>query len=86
MNEINYEVKKINLYEQVADTLEKAIVHSDDTFKKLPSEQELSGRFGVSRTVIREALKVLKERGLLRHVTVRGPIFQNLIRILFPTL
>ena len=65
MNKINYKVNKTNLYEQVADTLEQAIVHSDDTNKKLPSEQELSSRFSVSRTVIREALKVLKERGLI---------------------
>ena len=66
MNKINYKVNKTNLYEQVADTLEQAIVRSDDTVKKLPSEQELSKRFEVSRTVIREALKVLKERGLIR--------------------
>jgi len=65
MNKINYKVNKTNLYEQVADTLEQLIVRSDDTIKKLPSEQELSGRFNVSRTVIREALKVLKERGLI---------------------
>jgi len=67
MNKINYKVNKTNLYEQVADTLEQAIVRSDgNTVKKLPSEQELSSRFAVSRTVIREALKVLKERGLIR--------------------
>ena len=66
MNRINYKVSKTNLYEQVADTLEQAIVRFDGTNKKLPSEQELSVRFGVSRTVIREALKVLKERGLIQ--------------------
>jgi GntR family transcriptional repressor for pyruvate dehydrogenase complex len=66
MDKINYQVNKANLYEQVADTLEQAIVRSDDRVKKLPSEQELCGRFNVSRTVIREALKVLKERGLVQ--------------------
>jgi GntR family transcriptional repressor for pyruvate dehydrogenase complex len=66
MDKINYKVNKANLYEQIADTLEQAIVHSDDSIKKLPSEQELSSRFNVSRTVIREALKVLKERGLIQ--------------------
>jgi len=66
MNRICYKVNKTNLYEQVADTLERLIVNSDDTAKKLPSEQELSGQFNVSRTVIREALKVLKERGLVQ--------------------
>jgi GntR family transcriptional repressor for pyruvate dehydrogenase complex len=66
MDHINYKINKANLYEQIADTLEQAIVHSDDKIKKLPSEQELSGRFNVSRTVVREALKVLKERGLIQ--------------------
>lgn len=65
MDNINYKISKTNLYEQIADTLEQAIVHSDNTSQKLPSEQELSNRFSVSRTVIREALKVLKERGLI---------------------
>jgi DNA-binding FadR family transcriptional regulator len=62
---IDYTINKANLYEQIADTLEQAIVHSGIKAEKLPSEQELSGRFKVSRTVIREALKVLKERGLI---------------------
>jgi len=62
---IDYTVNKANLYEQIASTLEQAIVHSDIKAEKLPSEQELSSRFKVSRTVIREALKVLKERGLI---------------------
>jgi len=65
IEKIDYTVNKTNLYEQIADTLEQAIVHSDIKAEKLPSEQELSNRFKVSRTVIREALKVLKERGLI---------------------
>ena len=65
METIDYNVSKINLYEQIANTLEQAIIHSDNKTEKLPSEQELSSQFKVSRTVIREALKVLKERGLI---------------------
>ena len=65
METIDYTVNKANLYEQIADSLEQAIVHSEIKAEKLPSEQELSSRFKVSRTVIREALKVLKERGLI---------------------
>jgi GntR family transcriptional repressor for pyruvate dehydrogenase complex len=66
MDKIDYKVTKVNLYEQIADTLEQAIMRSEMKVEKLPSEQELSKRFGVSRTVIREALKVLKERGLIQ--------------------
>ena len=65
MDRIDYSVSKTSLYEQVADTLEKAIFRSESKMEKLPSEQELSKRFKVSRTVVREALKVLKERGLV---------------------
>ena len=59
-------VKK-SLYEQIADYLEDMILN-DAEFKegqKLPSEQALAEKFGVSRNVIREALKILKERGLI---------------------
>jgi GntR family transcriptional regulator len=39
------------------------------TGERLPSEQELAGRFGVSRATVREALKTLEEERLLicRH-------------------
>jgi DNA-binding FadR family transcriptional regulator len=52
--------------ELIANKLEEMII--DGTFKveqKLPSEQSLAGDFGVSRPVIREAMKILKERGLI---------------------
>lgn len=63
---MNLEIKKSNLYETIAEKLEKLIL--DDMLKigdKLPSEQVLAVNFGVSRNVIREALKILKERGLI---------------------
>jgi GntR family transcriptional repressor for pyruvate dehydrogenase complex len=52
-------------YEQVVESLEKVIVQSAED-EKLPSEQELAERFNVSKAVIREALTVLKERGLVQ--------------------
>jgi GntR family transcriptional repressor for pyruvate dehydrogenase complex len=72
MDKIDYTVNKTNLYEQVAETLEQAIIGSKIKVKKLPSEQELSKRFNVSRTAIREALKVLKERGLIQSRNGEG--------------
>lgn len=39
---------------------------------KLPSEPELAERFGVSRTVVREAVKALREKGLLEIMPGKG--------------
>ena len=59
-------VSKISLYERIADLLEERILSDGyEIEKKLPSEQALAEQYSVSRTVIREALKLLKERGLV---------------------
>ena len=53
-------------YEIIADEMELAILNDTAGFEeKLPSEQFLAETFSVSRPVIREALKILKERGLI---------------------
>lgn len=66
MKSIDYNVQRTNLYEQIAENLEKAILSSSTAVaQRLPSEQELARQFNVSRTVIREALKILRERGLI---------------------
>lgn len=54
------------LYETIADKIERLILTEEmHTDSKLPSEQYLADSFGVSRPVIREALKLLRERGLI---------------------
>ena len=58
-------VSRVNLYEQIADKLEELILDSGYASEKLPSEQALAEQFAVSRNVVREALKILKERGLI---------------------
>jgi GntR family transcriptional repressor for pyruvate dehydrogenase complex len=61
------------LYQQVADSLESQIL--DGTFpvgSRLPSEQDLADRYGVSRNVVREALKRLTEHGLVSILTGSG--------------
>jgi GntR family transcriptional repressor for pyruvate dehydrogenase complex len=60
----NLAVSRVNLYEQIADRLETQIIKFGFQDERLPSEQALAEQFGVSRNVIREALKLLKERGL----------------------
>lgn len=64
--DINFNISKEILCDQVADRLEQMIL-SDKTQvgQKLPSEQTLSAGFGVSRPVIREALAILRARGLV---------------------
>jgi GntR family transcriptional repressor for pyruvate dehydrogenase complex len=61
----NSDIHHQNLYEQIADSLEKMILTDGTDFKRLPSEYDLVEKYKVSRSVIREALKVLKERGLV---------------------
>jgi DNA-binding FadR family transcriptional regulator len=63
-------MQRSSLYDDIADEIERLI--QEEKLKaghKLPSEQELAQKFGVSRNILREALKTLKARGL---VTVRN--------------
>jgi DNA-binding FadR family transcriptional regulator len=66
-------LKKNNLSEQVAAKikdyiLEKRLSPGD----RLPTEQELSGLFGVSRTCIREATKPLSFLGIIHSAPKQG--------------
>ena len=48
-----------NLYQTVADQIQGLIIaHSLQPGDKLPSERELAGRMGISRNVLREAIRV----------------------------
>ncbi|MCC6613178.1 MAG: FadR family transcriptional regulator [Anaerolineae bacterium] len=54
------------LPEIIADQIEEAIIQrAFEIGTQLPSEQQLAEQFGVSRNVVREAFKFLKERGLI---------------------
>lgn len=54
------------LSQVIADDLEDAIISGAFEFgARLPSEQSLANQFEVSRNVIREAFKILQERGLI---------------------
>jgi DNA-binding FadR family transcriptional regulator len=58
--------KRSNLHTTVSDTLGAEIVSGlMPVGSMLPKEAELGDRFGVSRTVVREAVKVLISKGLL---------------------
>ena len=61
----------------LSKTVEDAIVEAIQKQKlepgtKLPSEMELCEQFGVSRTVVREALRVIHSRGLIQIIKGKG--------------
>jgi len=61
-----------SLAAQIADALRDEIVQGSLTVaERLPSESELAGRFGVSVATVREALKLLAAKKLIR--SKRGP-------------
>ncbi len=61
------------LYEQVANKIEMMIVARHyKPQDRLPSERDLAESFAVSRTVIREAMKLLEARGLIEILTGNG--------------
>ncbi len=61
------------LPELVAAEIEEAIMDgSYSAGSQLPSEQQLANQFGVSRNVVREAFKFLKERGLIEILNGSG--------------
>lgn len=67
------------LYEQVAQQIQELIVAEGwPVGYRIPTERELGEQFGVSRTVIREALKALAERGLVAIRAGRGTFVANL--------
>lgn len=72
MNQNNGKQKKEYMYEKIADLLEQDIIHDRFDNQKLPSEQELAVTYSASRTVIREALKILGERHLVNSVVGSG--------------
>ena len=66
------------VYEQVIEQIQKNIM--DGTFKKgdkLPSERELSEKMAVSRTSIREAIRVLEIMGLIESKRGSGNYIAN---------
>src|SRR5215831_170236 len=61
------------LRDEIADRIAEAIIAGHyPTGEYLPNEQQLAQRFGVSRTVIREATRTLGARGLVDVQQGRG--------------
>lgn len=68
------------LYEQIIEQIQNLVM--DGALRpgdKLPSERELAEQFGVSRTAVREAVKALREKGLVEIQPGRGTFITNSI-------
>lgn len=62
-----------NLYTNIVDNIEEAIKNGElNEGTKLPSERAMAERYDVSRNVIREAYKILKEKGLVDIYSGKG--------------
>jgi GntR family transcriptional repressor for pyruvate dehydrogenase complex len=71
-------VKTSRLYEQIVGQVEESILSGQlKPGDQLPAERELATRFGVSRTAVREAVKCLREKGLVEAYTGRGTFVTN---------
>jgi len=71
-------VKTSRLYEQIVQQIEESVLKG--TLKpgdQLPAERDLAQRFGVSRTAVREAVKALREKGLVEAYSGRGTFITN---------
>ncbi len=66
-------VRSSRLYEQIVqqveESIQKGVMKPGD---QLPPERELAQQFGVSRTAVREAVKALREKGLVEAYPGRG--------------
>ena len=66
-------IRASRLYEQIVqqveDSIQKGALKPGD---QLPPERELAEQFGVSRTAVREAVKTLREKGMVEAYPGRG--------------
>ncbi len=71
-------VRTSRLYEQIVQQIEESIVKGAlKPGDQLPAERELAQNFGVSRTAVREAVKALREKGLVEAYSGRGTFITN---------
>jgi GntR family transcriptional repressor for pyruvate dehydrogenase complex len=71
-------VRTSRLYEQIVqqveESVQKGVLKQGD---KLPPERDLAQQFGVSRTAVREAVKALREKGLVEAYPGRGTFIMD---------
>src|SRR3979411_2442523 len=71
-------VKTSRLFEQIVQQVEDSILKGQlKPGDNVPAERDLAQRFGVSRTAVREAVKTLREKGLVEAYSGRGTFVTN---------
>jgi DNA-binding GntR family transcriptional regulator len=76
----NATIPRKNLHDELAGLIRKMIIERELSPGKRIREQALCARFGVSRTPLREALKVLSVEGLVQLLPNRGAIVVRITR------
>src|SRR6266852_8011246 len=65
-NSVYKTLQSLRLYEQIVQQIEESVLKGALKLgDQLPPERELAQKFGVSRTAVPEAIKVLREKGLV---------------------
>jgi GntR family transcriptional repressor for pyruvate dehydrogenase complex len=68
-------IQPVKVFERVAEQIEKRILAGElRSGDRLPTERELAEQFQVSRTAVREAMKILAQKGLVDMRPGRGTI------------
>jgi len=71
-------IQSERLYERIVSQIEQRIVAGDlKVGDQLPAEHELAQQFAVSRTAVREAIKALRQMGLVEIRLGRGTFITN---------
>ncbi len=66
-------VRTSRLFEQIVQQIEESVLNGSlKPGDQLPAERDLAQRLGVSRTAVREAVKTLREKGLVEAYSGRG--------------
>jgi GntR family transcriptional repressor for pyruvate dehydrogenase complex len=71
-------VQTTKLFEQITEQIEQQILRGElQSGDRLPTERELADQFHASRTAVREAMKILAQKGLIEMRPGRGTIVIN---------
>ena len=74
-------IRTSRLYEQIVQQIEESVLKGVlKAGEQLPAERDLALRFGVSRTAVREAVKALREKGLVEAYSGRGTFITDELR------